>query len=181
MVMNQNKLLFNFQKHLNNIMLTICAVALVVGFFLTNEKSETDTPTIRIEPYQVAKLEDGSKEYFFDLSSFDSHYSGFMFYTSHQYVKAYNGGREIYSFTQTGGILGSTPGSAYNFISVNEKMLNVAIIIKPVYDCVKDQVPTFYVGNAYQMYDNLLRNSLPKFCASLLIVIFSFIILIIAY
>ncbi len=178
MTMNQNKLIFSFQKRLNNLMLILCACALVIGFFLTNEKPELDTPTVKLEPYQVAMLDDGSKEYFFDLSSFDSHYSGFMFYTSHQYVKAYNAGREIYSFTHTGGILGSTPGSAYNFISVNEKMLNVAIIIKPVYDCVKDQVPTFYVGNAYQMYDNLLRNSLPKFCASFLIVIFSLIILI---
>lgn len=159
-------------------MLIICAVALVAGFFLTNEKSETDTPTIEIKPYQVAKLEDGSKEYFFDLSSFDSHYSGFMFYTSHQAVKAYNAGKEIYSFTRTGGIWGSTTGSTYNFIAVNEKMLNVAIIVKPIYDCVQNQVPVFYVGNAYQMYDELLNGSLPKFCASLLIIIFSFIILI---
>ena len=154
-------------------MLVICALVLIIGFISTNEEMTVDTPTIKIEPYQVAKLADGSKEYFFDLSSYDSHYSGMRFYTSHQSVVAYNAGRQIYSFTKTGGFWGSTPGCVYNFISVNEKMLNVAIIVKPVYKSVADQVPDFYVGNAYQMYEEMLRDALPRFSASLLIIILS--------
>ena len=159
-------------------MLIVSILVLGIGYISTKEEMTTTTPTIRIEPYQVARLEDGSKEYFFDLSSFDSHYSGMRFYTSHQSVVAYNGGKEIYSFTKTGGFWGSTPGCTYNFISVNEKMLNVAIIVKPAYKSVANQVPEFYVGNAYLMYEELLRSALPRASVSLLIIIFSVVIFI---
>ena len=173
--MKQEKVFYhNLTRIINNIMLCICAVALLVCFLATREEANDDTPTVKIEPYQVAKLEDGSKEYFFDLTSFDSRYSGMMFFTAHQSVKAYNAGRQVYSFTETGGFWGSTPGSSYNFISVNEKMLNVAVIIKPAYDAVVDQVPSFYVGSAYEMYDALIEDSLPRFVASLLVLMFSF-------
>lgn len=159
-------------------MLVVSALVLIVCYFMTSETFKKETSTLRIEPYQVAVLEDGSKEYFFDLSGYDNHYSGFMFFSAHQGVVAYNAGREIYSFTKTPDFWGSTPGAKFNFISVNEKMLNVAIIIKPMYDCVSDNVPEFYVGNAYQMYEELLRGSMPRFCVSLLIVIFSVVLFI---
>ncbi len=175
-MINERKAVYNLGKIIYNLMLSCCAIVLVVCFITTSDKPEIDTPMVEIKPYTVANLEDGSKEYFFDLTDFDSRYSGVMFFTSHQSVVAYNSGRPVYSFTKTGGFWGSTTGSTYNFISVNEKMINVAVIIKPMYDIVADKVPTFYVGASYQMYDDLVKNSIANFCVSLFIIIFSIIL-----
>ncbi|CBK73641.1 hypothetical protein CIY_07470 [Butyrivibrio fibrisolvens 16/4] len=144
---NEIKAFYNIGRFLNNIMLVCCALALIICFFTTYDKSEVDTPTVEIKPYSVANLEDGSKEYFFDLSEFDSRYSGVMFFTAHQTVLAYNSGKQVYSFTKLGGFWGSTPGACYNFISVNEKMTNVAIIIKPMYDVIANKVPVFTLAH----------------------------------
>lgn len=80
-------------------------------------------------------------------------------------------GHRIYQFNKTGGIWGSTPGSTYNFIEINESMTNVAIVVTPVYDVVADQSLTFYIGSTFEMYDGLISESMPRFMISLLIII----------
>ena len=175
-MMQTKKGLKKFIRFFNRILLVAVVAILFACYFGTNDKEENPDPTIQIYPYQTALLDDGSKEYYFDLTEYDSHYSGLMFYTTHQAVEVYNAGRKVYSFTRTGGFWGSTTGSGYHMISINEKMLNVAVIITPMYDEVKDQEPNFYIGPSYQMSNELVEKSLPKFCASLFIIIFSFLI-----
>ncbi|SFO30937.1 diguanylate cyclase (GGDEF) domain-containing protein [Pseudobutyrivibrio sp. UC1225] len=171
--MKQGKNIFSFHRKLNNVMLVIAIVGLIICYMMTRDVKKDETSTSRIEPYQVALLEDGSKEYFIDLSSYDSQYSGLVFFTAHQSVTVYNAGHEIYSFTKTGGFWGSTPGAKYNFVSINEKMQNVAVILTPAYDIVSEKVPEFYIGNTYQIYSEFLRDSIPRLIASIFIVIFS--------
>ncbi len=162
--------LFSSMEHLNIVFIVACTIVMAVCYLLTNNTYADSSYTQEIEPYTVAVLDDGSKEYFFDLSDYDYHYSAIRFYTTHQIVHAYHGGREIFAFDKTGGVWSSSPGSSYNFVDINEQMLKMAIVIKPVYDVVEDYEPTFYIGSAYAMYDELMVASMPKFVASLLLV-----------
>ena len=157
---------------LNISIVVIAAVILAWCYYATNNTVD-NVITEEIEPYSVAVLSDGSKEYFFKLVDYDYHYSGISFYTSHQLVTAYNMGREIYSFNTTGGFWTSSPGSSYHFIEINEKMVQIAVIVKPVYDIVANQKLTFYIGSTYGMYDGLMTNSMPRFFVSILIIFLS--------
>jgi|GEM_PF-750177 len=162
---------FSLFEHLNIGLIIACTIILAVCQLFTDRIFIGDSYTQEIEPYTVASLEDGSKEYFFDLSDYDYHYSAIRFYTSHQIIKAYNSNREIYSFDTTGGFWTSTTGSTYNFIDINDNMRKIAIVVKPVYKTVESYVPTFYIGSAYEMYDELIACSMPKFIASILLVL----------
>ncbi len=161
-------------KKINNAMLLICALVLMVGYLSTYKSYQGETITEEITPVTVDTAEDGTKTYTFDLSGYGSQYSGLMFYTSHQIVEAYDElGDTIYEFNITGGFWGSTPGSLYNFVDLDESMNEITIVVTPVYEEVIDSKMTFYIGSSYAMYDELLSESMPKFLTSILIVIFS--------
>ena len=159
-----------------NIIFLIIGVLIMIFCFISTKSQVAPSLTEEIKPMTVAKLEDGSKEYFFDLRDYDYHYSGFMFYTAHQQVFVYNAGQEIYSFENSGGFWGSTPGSGYHFIDINSRMMQIAVIVKPVYDVVADQELTFYIGTSYEMYNDIMLGSMPRFFVSLLIVILSIVL-----
>ncbi len=161
-----------------NIAIFVAAAIVLALCYFTTTNSVDDVITEEIEPYSVARLSDGSKEYFFKLVDYDYHYSGIAFYTSHQEVTAYNMGREIYSFNKTGGFWTSSPGSSYHFVEINEKMVQIAVIVKPTYDIVANQKLTFYIGSSYGMYDHLMTTSMPRFFVSLLIVFLSLLLFI---
>lgn len=165
-----------FKKRLNVVILVSCALLMGVCYFLTPNEKCGDSITSVIEPYTVANRPDGGKEYYFDLVDYDYKYSGIMFFTAHQFVQVHNAGKLIYSFDKPGGFWGSTPGSNYHFVEVNEKMLHVAVSVTPAYPQVADQKVVFYIGSSYQMYNDILVQSMPRFIASLLIVLFSVIL-----
>ncbi|MBR5649032.1 GGDEF domain-containing protein [Pseudobutyrivibrio sp.] len=158
---------------LNKALIGICLAALILCYIFTISQYKSDTFTEIVEPYTVVNLEDGGKEYLFDLRKLDYRYSGFMFYTSHHRVEVYNSGKLIYSFTQTGGIWSSSTGSAYHFVDINEKMTNIAVVVTPIYDVVAGYVPEFYVGSSYNMYNDIMVKSMPRFVASMLILVIS--------
>lgn len=158
---------------LNKALIGICLAAVIVCYLFTISQYTTDAFTKDIEPYAVVKLDDGSTEYLFDLRKLDYKYSGFMFYTSHKKVEVYNGGNMIYSFTQTGGVWSSSTGSAYHFVDINERMTNIAVIVTPIYDVVADDEILFQVGSSYNMYNDIMVKSMPRFVASMLILVIS--------
>ena len=168
----------SFSRKLNTIVLLTCVILMFICFFTSRGKKDNDSYTQVLEPYTVANLSNGAKEYYFNLVDYDYKYSGIMFYTSHQFVEVYNAGKLIYSFDTPGGIWGTSPGSAYNFIEVNEKMLHIAIKVTPAYPIVANQDMVFYIGSSYQMFNDLLSESMPHYVASLLIVLFSVVLLI---
>ena len=58
------------KRKLNNIMLAICGVILAVCFFTSVGSHSNESYTQVIEPYTVATLSDGCKEYYFDLVNY---------------------------------------------------------------------------------------------------------------
>ncbi len=162
-----------FKILINNLMIIAFIAAMVFCYYDTKEEARDESITTKIEPYTSAVLANGIREYYFDLTDLDYRYTALMFYTSHQKVEVYNSGRLIYSYDKIVEPWGSTTGSNINIVEVNEKMLKVAVKLTPIYEVVNDNNMEFYVGSAYQMYDEVLGASMPKFVASLLIIIFS--------
>jgi len=157
------------------LLFTVCAILFISIF---DYSSPNVTSFIEeVEPYSVVELADGSKEYLFNVFDYDNNYSGIMFYTAHQLVTAYNAGREIYSFSEVNQTLGSTPGSTYNFVKIQGKTPVITVKVTPVYKEVVNQKLTFYIGNSYEMYKDLMVKSMPRFIVSMLIVIFSIVML----
>ena len=171
----KKKCMSTIKRKLNNSMLVVCALILIICYFMTYRTDES-TVTKQVEPSSVAHLQDGSTEYFFNLTDIGSDITGIMFYSSHQLVQGYYGGKMIYDFSNIGGFWGSTPGSCYNIIPINENMNSVVVKVTPVYSCVANQKIVFYMGAAHVMYDELIANSMPKFIASTLVMIFSLIL-----
>lgn len=165
-------------RKLNIGVIGACVAALILCYIFTISMYTSDTITQEIEPYAVVNLDDGSKEYLFDLRNYDYRYSSIMFYTSHQKIEAYSEGVRIYAFDKDGGMWSSSVGSAYHFIDTHRKMANIAIVISPVYDAVADVVPTFYIGSGYNMYNDIMVKSMPRFIASMLILVISIFLII---
>ncbi len=157
---------------LNNLMVLTCLAILAICYLMTKTSDKTSL-TESIEPSTIAHLEDGSTEYFFTLKDYNFEYSGIMFYSSHQLVQAYYAGNQIYSFDKTGGFWGSTPGSVYNIIEVNENMNGVVVRLTPVYDIVADERIDFYIGSTNEILMELVSKSVPKFIVSIMIIMFS--------
>ena len=47
-------------------------------------------------------------------------------------------------------------------------MVNLAIVVKPVYEVVRGQQLSFFVGNSNEMYNSIMEESMPRFFVSLL-------------
>ena len=154
-------------------MLVAFVIAIIACFDSTSESLIPDTPTREIEPSTVATMEDGTVEFYFDLSSYDSGYSSLMFFSNHEIVHAYHRGKEIYAFDKVGGFWSSSPGSEYNFIPINDQMHSVVVTVQKVYSDIDGRKPIFYIGSTYTMYDELLKDSIPRFLASVLIIMVS--------
>ncbi|MBR4707138.1 MAG: GGDEF domain-containing protein [Pseudobutyrivibrio sp.] len=151
-------------------------IVLICYLFTRNEYKTFSDLTNEIQPITVAHLEDGSVEYFFNVSDCRDTCNGMVFFTSHQLVKGYAGGKEIFDFTHVEKPWGSTPGSNFHFVEINDRMANLAIVVKPVYEVVRGQQLSFFVGNSNEMYNSIMEESMPRFFVSLLIVIFSMVL-----
>lgn len=178
MARNNKGFINNILQHLNIFIIAAVILMVAVCCFSTHYKYSDNTITKQIKPYAVANLEDGSKEYFFDLRHYGPEYSGLLVFTTHQKVSAYSVGREIYSFNQTGGFWGSTTGCKYNFIEINGEMANTVVRVTPCYDVVADQELTFYIGSTYKMYNEIMTTSMTRYIVSLLILILSIMLII---
>ena len=160
----------------NTAMIILAAILLLVCYFCTKEDFDEGEASA-IEPMTIAHLEDGSIEYILDVSEYDYHHTGIMFYTTHHKVQCYSGGKVIYKFTKTGGFWTSSTGSRFHFIDINDGMQYVAVVVTPIYQQVEGQEMNFYIGSSYGMYNAILLKSMPRFFISLLIVLLSLTIL----
>ena len=131
-----------------------------------------------VEPDDVVQLADGSIKYYFNVAGHGHFTNCLLFYTAHQIVYVYNDGVLAYSFDDIREVWGHTPGVSYNFVDIDEATSYVTVIVKPVYQIVANQDITFYLGNSYTMYNELITASMPKVLASFLIVILSLVLFI---
>lgn len=161
-----------------SILWNICIILLAIGICVllvcyshTRSGIPSDSVTEEIIPYSIIRLQDGSKEYKFDVHKRTDTADRLRFYTAHQFIEAYNSNGIIYEYNRDGGIWFSSPGSAYHFVPITEDDTVVIVHVTPAYKCVSNQTLQFYTGECESMIEELMRNSLSKFVASILMLI----------
>lgn len=131
-----------------------------------------DFNTSLIEPFCITQAGEYEKELLFDVSDMDLYKKDIAFFSKHQYIKVYSDNNLIYKYDESGGIWGRTNGASWNFIDIPYGTSTLKIHLTAVYDNVKNDVPTFIIGDKLGIFQNIYKKSIPSLLISLLIIIF---------
>ena len=161
------------------IYLALVAIAIVLVFVCAFFTRGIDTYTgsfdnvYDIEPTSVQEM-NGTYIYTFDFRKFYMEdFDCIEFFSAHMFVEATRNGETIYTFDHDGGFWSSSPGVSYHFICVEDSSDVIQITVTPAYDVIDAGHLSFVVGNGLYLHKQIIRSSLPKFLASLMILIFS--------
>lgn len=131
-----------------------------------------------IEPVSINQLGEYEREFIFDVSDIDVDKTDIAFFSKHQYMKIYSDNELIYEYAENGGIWGHTNGASWNFIDIPYGTSELKICFSSAYDNVKNDVPTFLIGDKLEIFQHIYKNSIPNLLVSLLILIFGFVLVI---
>ena len=157
-----------------NIMLGIFLGMVIILIFLAticNHSKISYNHLQKVEPDSVDKLADGGSVVELTLDESLKKRTTVAFFTSHQYVDVYVDGREVYSLKETAGRWGHTTGNVWNFVLLPVDTTHLTVKISPCYPETADASLTYYVGNGREIYTGIMRQSLPTFIISFIIMI----------
>ena len=121
---------------------------------ITPSKQETDS--------------ESEQTFLFQVSDFKQQDDCLLFYTSHQFVKAYADDKLIYSVEAGNPLLDRTPGSEWNFVNIPENTQQIRVVLTAAYPEVEGIVPDFLEGVKGDVFGQILLQSLPAMEISLL-------------
>ena len=124
-----------------------------------------------VEPDSVEKLADGGSVVELTIDESLKKRTTVAFFTSHQYVDVYVDGRDVYSLKETAGRWGHTTGNVWNFVLLPVNTTHLTVKLSPCYPETANAFLTYYVGNGREIYTGLMRQSLPTFIISFIILI----------
>lgn len=124
-----------------------------------------------VEPDSVEKLADGGSVVELTIDESLKKRTTVAFFTSHQYVDVYVEGRDVYSLKETAGRWGHTTGNVWNFVLLPVNTTHLTVKLSPCYPETANAFLTYYVGNGREIYTGLMRQSLPTFIISFIILI----------
>lgn len=124
-----------------------------------------------VEPDSVEKLADGGPVVELTIDESLKKRTTVAFFTSHQYVDVYVDGRDVYSLKETAGRWGHTTGNVWNFVLLPVNTTHLTVKLSPCYPETANAFLTYYVGNGREIYTGLMRQSLPTFIISFIILI----------
>lgn len=160
-----------------------CGILLLFVLLLTVTQLKDDVYEARpylgyeiLTDYTVETIEDSSAplgvktEYELHLSRLPESEKTLMFYTVHQNVEVYVGGKCIYHLApDEDNLFGKTPGSDWNTIPVyyRDAGKDFKIVIMPVYESSLDIEPQFYLGSTLSIWKHLIGRTVITFILSL--------------
>ncbi len=125
----------------------------------------------KVEPDSVEKLADGGSVVELTIDKSVKKCTTVAFCTPHQYVDVYVDGRDVYSLKETAGRWGHTTGHVWNFVLLPVNTTHLTVKLSPCYPETANALLTYYVGNGHEIYMGLMRQSLPTFIISFIILI----------
>lgn len=155
----------------------VALMFIVASFWDTPLQPGNGEMTI-IEPVSITQTGEYEREFLFDVAGLKSNRNDISFFTKHQYASLYADNELIYTYNESGGIWGHTPGAYWVFADVPEDTSEVKVVLNATYDMVKEDVPTFYLGNELTSYQAILRKSVIPFLVSVLIMVYGLVLLI---
>lgn len=104
------------------------------------------------------------EEYLFTFDVIDGGYRDLFFYTEHRNVDVYVDGERVYHLRPfINNSFGNTPGCVWNEIALEDEEAGktIRVVSTPLYDSVKNEEPSFYFGEKYDIAIAILLEQLP--------------------
>ena len=155
----------------------IFMILCVCGYNVTKDNIYNPTfncENIIVDSNGVQVTGKGSEIYYLELDEVNVNYNTLLFYTNHQEVFVYAEGNLIYSLEATESIFGGTPGAKWNMVMLSEDTKHLEVHISQVYPELARLVPTFELGNAMNMYRDILDNAAFELLLSSAIIVIGF-------
>ena len=165
----------NIHTMICNITMAACVMVVLFCFFSLKSPLNYDRGT-EVKA-SVLFAENGAKLYIMDVSKYSNEPMDLSFNSNHHKVYVYMDQKCVYRYDETGGWITDTTGSQYHFVSIPKNTKVVKVLEIPCFDIVKDNMSTFYIGQADIMLKNILTASLPNFLSSLAIIIVGIILI----
>lgn len=104
----------------------------------------------------------------------------FAFYSVHQNVSVYAGGRLIYEYpVKNNNPFSKSPGYCWNFVRLPNATNNIEIVITTPYKSYLNSIPKFYVGNEFSLPSYIIASNILPFLTC--VIMFAIGIILIAY
>lgn len=142
-----------------SIFLLVFMVLCIVGYYTTSDKMYNPSlhgENQQVEAEKVEKVDKATEIYYLDLKGIDETNNTLLFYTNHQEVFVYIEDELIYSLEKAESMFGQTAGAMWNVITLPARDVQVQIRISQVYPELMKQVPVFEIGNAIDIYRNIM-------------------------
>lgn len=129
------------------------------------EKYRGSTGT-KIEPTEVEEISEDIREYYFSKETLEG--ECLAFFSNHQCIRAYADESLIYAVEGKNNVLGKTPGSYWNFITIPDEIQELKVEIEAVYPQVREREINFLIGDAKEIYRKLIQESVPETVISII-------------
>lgn len=165
------------REWLTTIYISIFAILCVCGFYATKDNIYNPTmcgENIVVEAEHVEVVNQSSEIYYLELDEVNENYNTLLFYTNHQEVFIYSFGELIYSLECAASPFAGTPGAKWNMITLPADTKALEIHLTQMYPQLSKQVPVFELGNAINMYREVLDGAAFELLLSCAIIVVGF-------
>ena len=157
-----------------SVFLTIFGLCCVAAFHVTSDniyKPGSEVENVSIEADRVEKIDKGTEIYHLSFENLTVNNNTLLFYTNHQEVFVYIEGEIVYSLKKADSIFGHTPGAMWNMITLPLDADEVQVKVSQVYPDLSKQIPEFELGNANNIYRDVVSGAAVEIIMSGAIVV----------
>lgn len=156
------------------IFMSIFTILCLCGYHFTEDNiydPSTKGENIILKAEVIGVLDKGSEIYHLEIDELNENYNTLLFYTNHQEVFVYHEGKLIYSLESADSIFGRTPGAKWNVVTLPMDANKLEVKLMQVYPDLTKQVPIFELGNAANMYQQVLDGAAMEIILSATIIV----------
>ncbi|MBE5888765.1 MAG: diguanylate cyclase [Lachnospiraceae bacterium] len=169
---------FNMREFLkrNYVSLFVCvfAVLCIIAAHITSDNIYN--PALEyggevLHPVKVEHLDEGTDVYTLHLEHVNAYSHTLLFYSNHQEITVEIEGEIIYSLKSAESVFGGTPGAMWNRVALPRAATVVVVTAVQAYPELANQKLVFELGNAINMYDEVMQGALYDLVLTVAIVL----------
>jgi len=152
----------------------VFTILCICGYIFTKDRvynPTLDCENVVVDTKEVEVIDEGSEIYYLELDKVNEYYNTLLFYTNHQEVFVYSEGTLIYSLESSTSAFAGTPGAKWNMVTLSEGIQTLEVHVSQVYPQLTKQVPVFELGNAINMYREVLDHAAIELLLSCTIIV----------
>ena len=160
----------NYVGFFVSVFVVLCIVAVcVTSDNIYNPALEYDG--VVIHPVKVEHLDEGTDVYTLHLDHVNAYNHTLLFYTNHQEITVTIDGEVIYALKNADSAFGGTPGAMWNRVALPRAATEVVVTAVQAYPELENQKLVFELGNAINMYDEVMQGALYDLVLTVAIVL----------